>query len=559
MKHITGLLLLGFTGTLLTAQPTVYDRGIVNAASLAKIALPNSSIAQGSFFSVFGTNMGPAKSPSLSFPLQTTLGGASLDINAGGQIFHAIPLFVGPNQINAVLPSNVPVGTATLTVNFNGTSNSIDFQVVAHSFGIFTVPQSGAGPGVVDDANYNLFTLTHSAVAGDIGIIWGTGLTAVDASLEATKPLPGDHTEVPVEVYVGLQKATVSYRGRSGCCVGVDQIFFTVPKGITGCHVPVAVKIGNIVSNFPTMPIAASASSRICTDPNGPSAADITQYQKQGTFSLGGISLDRSTTTQPGLPPPFGTGQPTTSTSDSGGAVFAKYVFQQLLSAQNPFSVTTVGACTLFALAGDSPVVVDPITPTPLDAGSALTVKGPNGTKQLTKSATGVYGAQLGGGSGASAQPLYLDTGAYTVTGPGGKDVGAFTANLNIAPPLTWTNEDSVNTITRSAGQLITWSGGDPSSIVLMEGFSFMLGSNPDGSDSVIAFFVCSAPDSAHQFTIPALVLDSLPPSVSNPEIPIPTGSLSVGSVQTATFKATGIDQGIINSTVTVGKSVTYQ
>ena len=71
-------------------------------------------------------------------------------------------------------------------------------------------------------------------------IIWGTGLTPVDGD-EAAKPLPGDHKEVPVEVYVGLKKADISYRGRSGCCVGVDQIFFKVPTGITGCHVPVAV------------------------------------------------------------------------------------------------------------------------------------------------------------------------------------------------------------------------------------------------------------------------------------------------------------------------------
>jgi uncharacterized protein (TIGR03437 family) len=558
LKHIICLSLLAFTGTLLTAQPTVYNRGIVNAASLAKIALPNSSIAQGSFFSVFGTNMGPAKSPSLSFPLQTNLGGVSLTISAGGQTFNAIPLFVGPGQINAVLPSNVPVGPATLTVNFNGTSNSIDFQVVAHSFGIFTVPQSGAGPGVIDDSNYSLFTLTHSAVAGDIAIIWGTGLTAVEARKEAAQPLPGDHKEVPVEVYVGLQKADVSYRGRSGCCVGVDQVFFTVPKGVTGCHVPVAVKIGDIVSNFPTMPIAASASSRVCTDPSGPSAADISQYQKQGTFSGGFIGLDRFTTTTPGLPPPFGTGQPTTTTSESGSGSFAKYIYQQLLSAQNPFSVTTVGACTLFAFGGASAINVDPITPTYLDAGSALTVKGPNGTKQLPKSGN-AYFAQLGGGTPPNAQPLYLNPGAYTVTGPGGKDVGPFSANLNIAPPLTWTNEDSVNDIIRSAGQLITWSGGDPSSIVLIEGSSIMLGTSPDGSDTVGAFFFCTAPDSAHQFNIPALVLDSLPPSVTNPDIPIPTGSLSIASYQTASFTATGIDTGTISSTVSVGKSVNYK
>ena len=568
------------SASMLMAQPTVYDRGVVNAASVSKVGLPNSSIAQGSFFSIFGSNMGPAKSPSLSFPLQTTLGGVSVTVTAGGQNYDAIPLFVGPNQINAVLPSTVPVGPATLTVTFNGTSNSVSFQVVAHSFGIFTVAQSGSGPGVIQDQNYAQFSLTHSALAGDIAIIWGTGLTAVKAGQdEAAGPLPGDRTDVPAEVYVGLTKANLTYRGRSGCCVGVDQVFFTVPAGVTGCHVPVAVKIGNIVSNFVTMPIAGgsnpadrASASRVCTDPDGPSQSDLTKYQQQGSFSGGNIVLERTTTTSPGLPPPLGTGQPTTSTTDSGSGSFYKYTFTQLTSAQNPFQVATIGACTVFTFGGDSPVVVDAVQPKVLDAGPQLTVIGPNGTKTLTKGSGGDYYAQLGGGSDSTiptfgkanphpdaVAPLYLDPGAYTVNGPGGVDVKKFTANINIAQPLTWTNEDSVNTVVRSAGQLITWSGGDPSSTVEIMGFSFLLGTNPDGSDSVGAVFTCIAPDSAHQFNIPALVLDLLPASVTNPEIPIPTGSLSVASQQSVSFTATGIDQGRLGSIVSVGKSVTYQ
>lgn len=557
MKRIICFSLLAFTGNLMNGQPTVYDRGIVNAASLAKIALPNSSIAQGSFFSVFGTNMGPSQSPSLSFPLQTTLGGVSITIAAGGQNFSAIPLFVGPGQINAVLPSKVPVGPATLTVSYNGTSNTINFQVVAHSFGIFTVPQSGAGPGIIDDANYHLYNLTSAALPGDIAIIWGTGLAPVLSGDETTGPLPGDRQDVPAEVYVGLKKAELTYRGRSGCCVGVDQIFFKVPAGITGCHVPVAVKIGNIISNFATMPIAA-ATPRVCSD-GDVTAADLTKYQQQGSFSVGSVDLSRSTTESPGLPPPFGTGEPTITKLDFGSSAFVKFDFTKLEAAQNPFQITTLGTCYIFGFAGQSASQVDSVTPTPLDAGKPLLVKGPNGSKELTEIKIGTYGAQLGGGSGASAQPLFLDPGAYTVTGPGGKDVGPFTATLNIAEPLTWTNKDSITTVVRSAGQNITWSGGDPNSTVTISGSSIQQGTAEDGSDTVGGFFTCSAPDSAKQFFIPAVVLDSLPASTQNPDIPIPFGSLSVSSNQLATFTASGIDRGFLFSIVTSSKSVNYQ
>jgi len=550
---------------VLSAQPSVSNNGVVNAASFAKVPLPNSSIAQGSFFTIFGSNLGPAKSPSLAFPLQTNLGGVTVTVVAGSQTFPAIPLFVGPGQINAVLPSAVPVGPATATVDFNGTSNSASFQVVAHSFGIFTVAQSGNGPGVIDNAKYALYSLGNAAAAGDTAIIWGTGIGGVKGDEEAG-PLPGDHPEIPAEVYVGLTKAKITYRGRSGCCVGVDQIFFTVPSGITGCSIPVAVKIGDIVSNFVTMPIAESSGNRVCSDANGPSPSTISQYLTKG-FSGGHISLDRTTTTSPGLPPPLGNGQPTTSTTDTGSASFSKIPPLDLSISNNPFQTTTLGTCTVFTFVGPGPSFTDNFQPTPLDAGPQLTVLGPNGTKQLTKQSKGSYSAQLGGGGGGfggigggSTTPLYLDPGAYTVNnGSGGADVGKFTANINIATPLTWTNESSITTVVRANGQLVTWTGGDPSSIVVITGYSIQLGSNPDGSDSLGGFFTCYAPDSAKQFLIPSVVLDNLPPSSLIPEVNIPAGSLSVASQQSVTFTATGIDQGTLSSTVSSSNTIAYK
>ena len=56
----------------------------------------------------------------------------------------------------------------------------------------------------------------------------------------------------------------MSYQGRSGCCVGEDQIVFTVPSNVPlGCAVPLGVQIGTLVSNFAAIPIAGG--SRSCT------------------------------------------------------------------------------------------------------------------------------------------------------------------------------------------------------------------------------------------------------------------------------------------------------
>jgi hypothetical protein len=188
-----------------------------------------------------------------------------------------------------------------------------------------------------------------------------------------------------------------------------------------------------------------------------------------------------------------------------------------------------------------------------LDAGSPITVTGPGGTKTLTLSSTGYYGATLGSSSG-SPGPLFLSPGNYAVTGPGGKDVGPFSTNITLPPTLTWTNASSISTVNRANGQLITWTGGDPSGTVEITGFSALI----SGTSGIIAGFYCTAPDSALQFTIPSVVLLSLPATPTTLGGGI--GSLSVGAISALkSFTATGLDLAYISALSLSTQSVTYQ
>jgi hypothetical protein len=149
-----------------------------------------------------------------------------------------------------------------------------------------------------------VFLPTSTALAGDAAISWGTGLGPVSSDVNA--PTPGN-LSTNVAVYVGGQQAQVSYKGRSGCCSGLDQIVFTVPSGVIGCSVPVVVVTnGNIVSNTTTTPIGTDA-SRLCSDPTGLSATQLGVLQSKGTLKLGYIGLDRTTNTN-NLPAAFGGG-----------------------------------------------------------------------------------------------------------------------------------------------------------------------------------------------------------------------------------------------------------
>ncbi len=192
------------------------------------------------------------------------------------------------------------------------------------------------------------------------------------------------------------------------------------------------------------------------------------------------------------------------------------------------------------------------------------TVTGPNGTKQLPKMTTTVNGQTLityyaSLGSNASGQQLYLSPGSYTVSGPGGADVGAFSQNLTLPASLTWTNKGSISTITRANGQQITWTGGDPNSSVVITGYSLVLGTAKDGSDTIGAFFTCTAKDTDGQFTIPAVVLLSLPASVANPLIPIPLGSLGVANQIEVPMTIPRLDIAYFSFEASESEGVTFQ
>jgi hypothetical protein len=327
--------------------------------------------------------------------------------------------------------------------------------------------------------------------------------------------------KLPLSVYVGTQKATVLYRGRS-VFTGEDQINFVVPSGVTGCYVPVAVQIGNIVSNFVTMPIAPSGLP--CPDP-------VTIVDSRVPVT-GTISLTRDTTI-------FPLGYVSTTTTVDSGLAFFGYpillgsVFLSPLNTCGPPAFTS-----------------GLIAPLPLlDAGAAIALTGPHGPKQLLKS-RGAYSGQLGGGFDSGATPLYLDAGTYTVSGQGGTDVGPFSQTFTISPPLTWINQGDIIAVDRSAGLDVTWTGGDPNGTVrITSDFS------SNGGASSLASFTCIAKNSDHHFTIPAFVLVSLPAS----EPSTFSGDISLSTISTTRFKAPGLDSGTITSTVAVGKNVTYR
>lgn len=542
--------------TLQAQQPTIAAGGIVNGASYALNGMPNAGIAQGAIFIVFGTNLGPASLvQASSFPLPTAAGlaGTSVRVTVGATSVDAIMLYTSATQVAAVLPSNTPVGTGTVTVTYNGrASATAPITVVRSSLGIFAVNQGGSGPGVIQNVNSEtsrpVNAVSEPVRPGQVMILWGTGIGPVSGN-EAAGPLPGDLTNINVRVWVGGREAEIRYRGRSGCCVGVDQIVFVVPPGVEGCYVPVAVQIDNVISNYVSVAVAGSGNT--CSDPTGFTAAEISGAISRNSMRICALNLTRLSLSfsEPGLPPiEFKT--------DTGGAVCMNYNAAQLQQSQGICVPPAVGTCMVRTFRAGSEAS-DPVTGTPLNAGPVINVTGPRGAKQMTPQAQ-MPGFYLGMFS--SPSPLggadYLEAGNYAINNGNGASgtntVGPFQVNYVLPSPLVWSNQAAITAVNRAQGVQVTWTGGSP------DAFIGIYGSSTNAANTAGASFVCFARASAGSFTVPPSVLLALPPSGTSTE---GAGSfLAIGNINPpARFNATGLDIGIVNSTVQSGKTVSYQ
>src|SRR5260370_23064658 len=201
----------------LAAQTAIFPHGIVNAATYTPAGLPGGGVGRGSIFSIFGTNIGPATPVQVSaFPIQPALAGVSIQVTQGSTSVAALPLYVSAGQINALMPSNTPLGLVSVRVTFNNArSNPSTVRVVNSSFAFFSAGASGIGPGAfqnfVANDNQPLNSPRLTAQPGQVITAYGTGLGPVSGA-DNVAPTPGN-LPTPVKLTVGGQSAKALYIG----------------------------------------------------------------------------------------------------------------------------------------------------------------------------------------------------------------------------------------------------------------------------------------------------------------------------------------------------------
>ena len=533
--HVTSpaaALLLLLVTPVLRAQPGAnvpfvpFD-GVTNNASYLPGCATNGGIAQGSLFAVFGQGIGPATLAQVrAFPLPVSLEGVAVRVAMAGATYDAWPLYASSTQVGAILPSRVPAGDGLLTLTYQGRPAApVPIRVRPNAPGLFTANARGHGQAVVENVSANGETALNAPARplrpGQLATIWATGLGPVSGD-EAAGPRPDNQLSVETRVWVGDRLARVVYRGRSGCCAGIDQIVFETPEGIEGCQVPINFEAGGVASNFGFVAVTANgapcAATRRLAPVNGananfrfglilfldgfgsvllPEAGD--DYVRLGFFQRGHVDGD--------VEPP--------------------------LAAFEPNAEVPAGTCAVRYGTEFPPQPSQP-RQSPLDAGPELRVTGPGGAYRLRPS-------PMNAGNYEDPERVVLLPGRYRIdNGTGGRELGAFSLETD-AVTLRLIAPASGARIPRHTDLTMTWNYQGPPGQLLT-----IFGSSRGACGRELISFSCVARAADGRFVVPARILTLLPPSTSI--FGVSNGALNISTTAPGglrRFPAPGLDLGL--------------
>ncbi|MSV29109.1 MAG: hypothetical protein EXQ52_10265 [Bryobacterales bacterium] len=235
-------------GPAITALPVV-----TAAANSANGTAP----APGGLISLYGTNLSKVISDPFDSRLYFTPGltgwfGKALPISYNGTKVtiggkNAPLAYVSPTQINAQVPLDVPAGPQPVIVtNTNGVGAAVNVTVAAPVAPAIFANPAVAGGGVVAHQDFSLVTPQSPAKAGEVLILFATGLgqTTPPLTTGTLVPFPPLSETAPVSVTVGGMEARVFYSIATPFAAGLYQVAVTMPSGVAPGTAPLVLRIG---------------------------------------------------------------------------------------------------------------------------------------------------------------------------------------------------------------------------------------------------------------------------------------------------------------------------
>jgi uncharacterized protein (TIGR03437 family) len=202
--------------------------------------------------SLFGVSLANQAGQPQNVPLPPQFNGVSVTFNGT-----PAPLFfVSPGQINLQTPFGVQGPTARIVVTNNGqASNTVEVPVAPTSPGVFSMNQTGYGPGAITHANFSLVNAQNPARRGEVVLIFLTGLGAVNPPIADGAAGPGAEplartTDGNIGAFFDNVAGEVQFSGAAPNFVGLYQMNVRIPTTISTGTVAVAIQTSNAFSDF---------------------------------------------------------------------------------------------------------------------------------------------------------------------------------------------------------------------------------------------------------------------------------------------------------------------
>jgi uncharacterized protein (TIGR03437 family) len=151
------------------------------------------------------------------------------------------------------VPFEATAGPQPLVITTaGGSSTSTNITVAAAAPSIFIVDTPNNLGAIVKNADFSLVTSSNPVKAGDVVVIYSTGLGQVTPAAQTgvllTPPASGFNNTGTVAVTIGGVNAPIAYSIGSPGFAGLYQTAVTVPSGVTGTA-KVVMTLGTAVSN----------------------------------------------------------------------------------------------------------------------------------------------------------------------------------------------------------------------------------------------------------------------------------------------------------------------
>ncbi len=270
----------------------------------------SSALSPGILFSIFGSDLAPAYEKATAFPLPSALQGVSVDVIDGSRTFKAPLFFVSSGQVNALMPYEVTSTSVQVRLNTAGGSTRLHrLSLTSRTPRLLSTTMTGNGDAILVHADFNLVTLNNPARAGEVVVLFLTGLGAVSPAVasgqmanDGSPGKPLNQVTVPVTVSVNQTPGTVYFAGLAPGFAGLYQVNFKVPETVAPGVLDISVAIGTEASQ-PTVRFAVApatemlASTTILSSGGALRGAGASLTVPSGAFSSSAdVSLLRATT-----------------------------------------------------------------------------------------------------------------------------------------------------------------------------------------------------------------------------------------------------------------------